>query len=351
MTYGQVAEMDTLEAIRALPKVELHVHVLGSIRPSTLLDIITEDDIKVPYKTEKDIINRFQYTDFANFISVYMEIIKYITDGRHFERIAYEMLESCASCNTEYVELSFSPMDHIKQGIDFVSIVNAINRGLKRAHEEFGILTNIRVDLVRDSTIEQAMNILDSIKAHPHNIVSIDIGGNESAHSPKPFAPVFKRAREMGLHLVAHAGEAAGPESIWDAIRYLNIERIGHGVTAQEDSNLMEYLNRERIAIEMCPVSNLRTGVISSMKNHPIRDFFDKGLFVNVNSDDPSLFHTDLNNEYIQLHEHLGFTLPELFQISLNGVDAAFVNQRRKSQLRTRFIRKYDSILELMTHY
>ncbi|MFW9956753.1 MAG: adenosine deaminase [Candidatus Odinarchaeota archaeon] len=343
--------MNSLEAIRALPKVELHVHVLGSIRPSTLLDIITEDDIKVVYKTEQDIISRFQYTDFANFISVYMEIIKCIKDGRHFERITYEMLENCASCNTQYVELSFSPMDHIKQGIEFVTIVNAINKGIKRAHKEFGILTNIRVDLVRDSTIEEAMNILRSVKANSHNIVSIDIGGNESTHSPKPFAPVYKCAREMGLHLVAHAGEAAGPESIWDAIRYLNVERIGHGVTAQEDPNLMEYLKRERIAIEICPVSNLRTGVISSMRNHPIREFFDKGLFVNVNSDDPSLFHTDLNNEYIQLHKHLDFTLPELFQISLNGVEAAFVNLRRKTQLRTLFIREYDSILELMTRY
>ncbi|MDH4213509.1 MAG: adenosine deaminase [Candidatus Thorarchaeota archaeon] len=343
--------MNSLEAIRALPKVELHVHVLGSIRPSTLLDIIIEDDIKVAYKTEQDIINRFQYTDFANFISVYMEIIKCIKDGKHFETITYEMLENCASCNTQYVELSFSPMDHIKQGIEFVTIVNAINKGIKRAHKEFGILTNIRVDLVRDSAMEEAMNILRSIKANSHNIVSIDIGGNESAHSPKPFAPVYKCAREMGLHLVAHAGEAAGPKSIWDAIRYLNVERIGHGVTAQEDPNLMEYLKRERIAIEMCPVSNLRTGVISSMRNHPIRDFFDRGLFVNVNSDDPSLFHTDLNNEYIQLHKHLDFTLPELFQISLNGVDAAFVNLQRKTQLRTLFIREYDRILELMTRY
>ncbi len=343
--------MESLEAIRALPKVELHVHVLGSIRPSTLLDIITEDDIKAPYETEKDIVNRFQYTDFTNFISVYMEIVKYIADGRHFERITYEMLENCVGCNTQYVELSFSPMDHIKQGIEFVTIVDAINRGIKRAHEEFGIETNIRVDLVRDSTIEEAMNIIGNIETYPDNIVSIDIGGNESAHSPRPFAPVYKYAREMGLHLVAHAGEAAGPDSIWEAIRYLNVERIGHGVTAQEDPDLMEYLKRERIAIEMCPVSNLRTRIISSMKEHPIRDFFDKGLFVNVNSDDPSLFHTDLNNEYLLLHEHLGFTLPELLQISLNGIDAAFIDPGRKSQLRALFIRRYDSILELMTRY
>ena len=343
--------MNSLTTIRALPKVELHVHVLGSIRPSTLLEIINEDDIKSPYSTERDLIKRFQYTDFVNFIRVYMEIIQYITDGRHFERITYEMLENCSICNTQYVELSFSPMDHIKQGVDFVAIVNAINRGIRRAQEEFGIETNIRVDLVRDSTPESAMDILRSIEDNPDNIVSIDIGGNERAHSPKPFAPVYKHAKKMGLHLVAHAGEAAGPDSIWDAIQYLNVERIGHGVSARKDPELVEYLKRERIVIEMCPVSNLRTGVVSSMRNHPIREFFDKGLLVTVNSDDPSLFHTDLNNEYVQLHEHLGFTLPELFQISLNGVDTSFLDLKRKHQLRASFLREYDSILKSMTIY
>jgi adenosine deaminase len=346
VTHKQAVKMDSNEAIRALPKVELHVHVLGSIRPSTLLEIIREDDIKAPYQTEEDLVKRFQYTDFTNFISVYMEIIKYIADGRHFERITYEMLENCANCNTQYVEASFSPMDHIKQGIDFPVMVNAINRGIKRAHDEFGIETDIRVDLVRDSTPEAAMDILRSIKDNPENIVSIDIGGNEKTHSPRPFASVYKHAKEMGLHLVAHAGEAAGPSSIWDAIRYLNVERIGHGVTAQEDPELLEYLRKERIAIEMCPISNLRTGVVSSIRNHPIRKFFDEGLLVTVNSDDPSLFHTSLNNEYIQLHEYLGFTLHELFQISLNGVDTAFIDPEKKGRLRDSFLREYDSILD-----
>jgi len=139
----QIEQMNTLQAIRALPKVELHVHILGSIRPSTLLDIIREDDIKTPYKTEGALEKQFQYTDFAHFISVYKEIIQYIKDGRHFEQVAYEMLESCASCNTQYVEASFSPMDHIRQGIDFATMVKAINRGIRQAQEEYGIETNI----------------------------------------------------------------------------------------------------------------------------------------------------------------------------------------------------------------
>ena len=324
--------MDTLEAIRALPKVELHVHILGSIRPETLLSIIKEDEIKAPYTKVEEIIKRFEYTDFINFLRAYMEIVEYITDERHFEQITYEMLENCAKSNVHYVEASFSPRDHIPKGLDFDGMVDSINRGILRAKKDFGVETNIRVDLVRNSTFEQAMEILDRIEKKPDNIISVDLGGDEAKDPPKLFAEHYRRATTLGLHRVAHAGEGAGPDSIWDAIQSLDVERIGHGVAAQQDSDLIEYLKREQIAIEMCPVSNLRTGVVASMNEHPIRDFFDRELLVTVNSDDPSLFHTDMNNEYVQLHTHLNFSLQELFQISLNGIRTAFIDESKKSE-------------------
>ena len=338
--------METLDAIRALPKVELHVHIRGSIRPETLLSIIENNGIKAPYTSEEEIIKRFEYTDFANFLQSYMEIVEYITNETHFERITYEMLENCAKSNVHYVEASFSPSDHIPKGLDFDKMADSINRGIRRAKQDFGVETNIRVDLVRNSTIEQAMEILDNIEKNPDNIISVDLGGNENQDPPGPFAESYKRATTLGLHRVAHAGEAAGPDSIWEAIHSLDVERIGHGVTARQDPELVEYLKRERIALEMCPVSNLRTGVVSSIKEHPIREYFDQGLLVTVSSDDPSLFHTDMNNEYIQLHQELGFTVPELFEISMNGVDAAFLDDERKSQLRSSFLSQYNRIIE-----
>jgi len=254
------------------------------------------------------------------------------------------MLENCAKSNVLYVEASFSPRDHIPKGLDFDRMVDSINRGILRAKKDFGVETNIRVDLVRNSTFEQAMEILDRIEKKPDNIISVDLGGDESKDPPRLFAEHYRRATTLGLHRVAHAGEGAGPESIWDAIHSLDVERIGHGVTAQQDPELIEYLNREQIAIEMCPVSNLRTGVVTSMKEHPIRDFFDKGLLVTVNSDDPSLFHTDMNNEYVQLHEHLNFSLQDLYQISLNGIGTAFIDEGKKSELLDRFSQAYDEI-------
>lgn len=338
--------MNTLEAIRALPKVELHVHTLGSIQPSTLLSIIKEDGKDTPYKTVEDIVKRFQYTDFTHFIEVYMEIVGYISDEKHFEHITFDMLEKCSECNTRYVEASFSPRDHIQHNLDFAKMIDAINKGIDRARESFGIETNIRIDLVRSSTQDETMEVLDHIAKNPYNIVSVDIGGNETRFPPAPFAEAFERAREMGLHLVAHAGEAAGPQSIWDAIEILKVERIGHGVSAREDPRLIALLKENRIGIEMNPISNVRTGVVKSIQDHPIREFYDKGLLVTVNSDDPSLFHTDLNNEYLQIHEHLGFSVPELFQLSMNGIETAFIAEGMKKELRTSFSSEYDQIMK-----
>ncbi|NHI89897.1 MAG: adenosine deaminase [Candidatus Thorarchaeota archaeon] len=338
--------MNINDAIRALPKVELHVHTLGSLQPSTLLSIIREDGLDAPYETVEDITRRFRYSDFAHFIEVYMEIIGYITNEKHFERITYDMLKKCAECNTHYVEASFSPRDHLQHNLDFSRMVKAINRGINRARTSFGIESNIRIDLVRSSTQDEAMEVLDLIEENPQNIVSVDIGGNEPLFPPRPFAEAYKRAYGMGLHLVAHAGEAAGPKSIWDAIKYLDVERIGHGVTAREDPKLLNYLKEKQIGIEMNPVSNLRTGVVKSIREHPIREFYDRGLLVTVGSDDPSLFHTDLNNEYIQIHKHLDFSIQELFQISLNGVGMAFIDESRKNALTDIFNHEYNWIME-----
>jgi adenosine deaminase len=255
------------------------------------------------------------------------------------------MLENDARCNVRYVEASFSPYDHIyRAGLDYDLMLDAINRGKHRARSDFGIECNIRIDLVRNYGPAVGMEILDLVEQKTDNVVSIDLGGSEERFPPKPYASVYARAKKMGLHLVAHAGEAAGPESIWDAVKYLNVERIGHGVAASCDPELMNYLKERNITIETCPVSNLRTGVVSSLKRHPIRTFMEKGLKATVNSDDPSMFNTNMNNEYSQLHQHLNFTIPELFQLSLNAVDSSFLPEKRKTSMRESFIKEFEHL-------
>ncbi|MBA7627491.1 Aminodeoxyfutalosine deaminase [subsurface metagenome] len=336
--------MDTLELIRALPKAEQHIHIVGATRPETLLWLMEESGREAPFENLEEVERFFQYSDFDHFISVYSTVSKFIVDEGQFERITYEMLEDDARCNVRYVEASFSAPDHVKEGLDFGLMLDAINRGVRRAREDFGIECNLRIDLVRNYGPDYGMEVLDWIEEKGDNIVTVDIGGSERGFPPEPYMPVYGRAREMGLHLVAHAGEAAGPESIWGAVKQLDVERIGHGTSAIKDPELMAYIRDNGVTIETCPVSNVRTNAVPSVREHPVRAFYDGGIRVTVNSDDPSMFGTDMNNEYVQLQEQLGFTVPELFQISLNAVDSAFLPDEEKNRLREKFHEEIDRL-------
>ncbi len=338
--------MELVYAIKALPKAEHHVHLLGSIRPETLMNAITETDMKSPYNSIEDIEKAFEFQNFAHFISVYKQTIDLISDEKYFEPMAYELLQSSKENNVKYVEMSFSAPDHTLSGLDFDLMMKAIRKGIQRGQKEFSVKADIRIDLVRSYGFDCAMETLDSIENNPSGIVSIDIGGSEKEYPPEPYAKVYDRARKMGLRTVAHAGEASGPHSIWGAVKHLGVDRIGHGVTAIHDESLMIYLKEKGVTIEACPVSNVRTRVVNSLKEHPIRQFFDRGLSLTVNSDDPTFFGTDMNNEYTQLHEVLGFTFQELFQISLNAVETSFVNEKTKEQMRTDFRNEYTKLLD-----
>lgn len=331
--------------IRALPKVEQHVHIVGSTRPETLLWLAEHGDIERSFKTLDDVRALFRFRDFPHFINVYSILVDCITRESQFERITYEMLEADARCNVQYVEASFSAPDHVLRGLDYGRMVDAINRGISHAEADFNIICNIRIDLVRNYGPKTGMAVLDWIEGKHDNVVSVDLGGSEERFPARPFALVYHRAREMGLHLVAHAGEAAEVQSVWDAIRELGVEHIGHGVAAVRDSKLIDYLRRRNITVEMCPVSNVKTGVVPSLDRHPIRAFVERGLRVTVNTDDPSMFQTDMNNEYMQLHRVLGFGVPELFKLSLNGVDSSFLPEEQKIKMHESFAREYDRLV------
>lgn len=332
--------------IKKLPKVEQHVHIVGSTRPETWLWLAEEGDLDKPFKTPRDAQRFFRYKSFPQFIDVYCTVVDCITKESQFERITYEMLESDAQCNVQYVEASFSAPDHVLRGLDYGKMLDAINKGISRARMDLGIECNIRVDLVRNYGPEKGMEVLDWIEGKSDNIVSIDLGGSEERFPAKPYKSVYQRARNMGLHLVAHAGEAAGAESIWQAVNELGVERIGHGVTAIDEPKLLEYLKKRNITIETCPTSNLRTRVVRTLKNHPIKVFYDLGLRVTVNTDDPSMFGTDMNNEYLQLHRQLGFSISELFKLSLNAVNSSFLPEESKSKTRESFTKTYDRMID-----
>jgi adenosine deaminase len=338
--------MDTLETIRALPKAEQHIHLVGSTNPETLLWLAKQGDIEVPFETVDEVRKFFSYTDFDHFIRVYSTVVDCITKEAQFERIAYEMLEAGHGSNVRDFEASFSAPDHVRKGLDYTGMLNAINNGLRRGKKDYGVGCRLRIDLVRNYGPEYGMEVLDWIERHGENIIAIDIGGSEKGYPPEPYAPVYKRAKNLGLRLVAHAGEAAGLDSVWGAVKGLGVERIGHGTIAAKDPELMRFIAERNVTIETCPVSNVRTGAIASVADHPIRKFIKNGIRVTVNSDDPSMFGTNMNNEYIQLHEQLGFTVPELFQLSLNAIDSAFLPEHNKAELKEQYVNEYGKLMK-----
>lgn len=338
--------MSREKIIRRLPKAEEHIHLLGWLRPETLLWLIRKGEFDTPFDSLDDVREFFLYRDFPHFLEVYSTCMEYVANEDQFERITYEMLEDESRCNVQYVEVIFAAPNPVRRGLDYGSMIDAVNRGIRRGQREFGVECKIRIDLIRDYGPEHGMKILDLIEGKRDNTVGIDIGGSEQLYPPKPYTLVYQRAKQMGLHLTAHAGEAAGPESIWEAVKFLDVERVGHGLAAAKNPKLIDYLKEKKVTIEACPVSNVRTGAVPTIYEHPVKEFYNKGVNVTVNSDDPSLFNTNMNNEYIQLYRKLGFTIPDLFQLSLNSVDSAFLPEEKRKKLQESFTKQYHILTD-----
>jgi adenosine deaminase len=197
---------------------------------------------------------------------------------------------------------------------------------------------------VRNYGPEVGMKILDLIEDKRDNVLAIDTGGSELGYPPAPYRECYRRARALGLHTVAHQGEGAGADYVWECIETLKPERIGHGVAAGGDPRLMKVIAERGISIECCPMSNLRTGAVPSWSLHPIRRFIENGISVSVNSDDPPMFGTDMNNEYLQLHRNLGFSVDELFRVSMDSIESSFLSEDEKSRLREEFNSEFEAL-------
>ena len=323
---------------RQMPKVELHIHLEGSIRPATLLQLAEHNGFDLPAKDVAELEDFYRFRDFAHFIEVYVTITRCLQTQDDYRLIAYEFGADCARQNVRYAEVTFSIVTNVTYaGLPWQAIVEGLNAGRAQARAEFGVDWHWVFDIVRDVPHTQEQVVEIAIAAQDQGVVALGLGGNEKGFPPELFVQSFERAHQAVLHSVPHAGEIAGPESVWNALKLLHAERIGHGVRSVEDPALVEHLREHQIPLEVCPTSNICLGVFSSYEAHPLRRLWDEGLFITVNSDDPPLFNTDLNHEYEVLVDHFGFTADELEQISLNGLRASFLPQAEKAQLEAEF--------------
>jgi adenosine deaminase len=324
-----------MKTFARIPKIELHVHLEGAIPHAALWEMVQKYGGDPETHTLGDMVKRFKYHDFPQFIRTWIWKNRFLREYEDFTFIAEAVARDMASQNIRYAEVFFSPADFARQGLTPQRLVEAIRLGLACVNE---IEISLVADLVRDFGPERAAVTLAQInEVREQGVIGITIGGSEQDFPPEPFAPVYAEARKLGFHTSAHAGEAAGANSIWGAIHSLGVERIGHGTRATEDPALIDYLAEYRIPLEMCPLSNLRTGIVHSVKDHPIREFFERGLLVTVNSDDPQMFGNCLSGEYQLLVDSLGFTPEDIHTLILNGIQASWLPENRKKDLAASF--------------
>ena len=337
--------MSLHDFIRAMPKVELHVHLEGSIRPATLLTLAERNGVALPAQDLEGIREFYRFTDFDHFIQVYFTISGCLKTVDDFSLIAYEFGADMARQNTRYAEVTFTPDTSVRHtGLPFDEILSGLNAGRARARADFGVEFRWVLDIVRDNPDSRLQVAQWAIGAMAQGVVGFGLGGTEEGNPPEWFVDAYTLAREAGLHSVPHAGEVAGPESVWSALRLLKAERIGHGVRCIEDPALVDHLRETQVPLEVCPTSNLCLGVYPSYEAHPLRWLWDQGLNITLNSDDPPMFNTDLVGEYAALADFMAFTADELQQISLNGLRASFLPEAEKSALEDEFAAEFSRL-------
>ena len=330
--------------LSAVPKAELHVHLEGSIQPATLLTLARRNGVELPVQSVADLQNWFIFRDFNHFIQIYFQISSCLKTSEDYELIAYEFGANMAQQHVRYAEVTFSPGTHrYSLGIPHDTYFGGLTRGRERARAEFGVEIRWVFDIVRDVKDEARNHVRAdyttsvALEGKNDGVVALGLGGGEVDNPPEQFAGWFEKARGAGLHSVPHAGETAGPASVWGALRALGAERIGHGVRAIEDAALVAYLAEQRVPLEVCPTSNVRVGGYANYAEHPLPRLHAAGVPVTVNSDDPPLFNTTLNDEVKLLADPFNFDLDEINEILLNGVRHSFLPGEEKQAMEATF--------------
>jgi adenosine deaminase/aminodeoxyfutalosine deaminase len=325
--------------ILSLPKAELHLHLEGAVEPETLVELSRRHDASPLDRAQVEQL--YRYSDFRGFLMAFKAVTERLRTAEDYELITYRLLERLRAENVLHAEVYVSVGVCLWRGQDFAALFEGMERGRARGEREFGVSLLWLFDAVRHFGPEAAQKVAEqAVEARGRgfaSVVGFGIGGDEAAAAPEMFREVYAYVAEQGLRRTAHAGESAGPASILGALDALGAERIGHGLTAWHDEELMARLVREQIPVEVCVTSNLRTGCCKSLEQHPLRRYFDRGLKVTLASDDPAMFGTSLGREYQLAHVAFGFTEAELERLARNSFEASFLPEESKRQFLKRF--------------
>ncbi|MHB1816023.1 MAG: adenosine deaminase [Steroidobacteraceae bacterium] len=316
--------------VRALPKAELHLHIEGTLEPELAFRLAGKHGVALPYASVAELRAAYDFADLQSFLDVYYALADVLRDADDFYQLALSYLRRAHEEGVVHVEIFFDPQTHTARGIAFGTVVEGLHRALAEAERRFGITYRLIACFLRHLSAADAMQTLDQVLAHREVIAAVGLDSSEVGHPPSKFAAVFDHARQNGLLTVAHAGEEGPAAYIHEALDVLAVRRIDHGVRCEEDPELIRRLARERIALTVCPLSNVKLGVFERIEQHNLKRLLESGLCVTVNSDDPAFFGGYLLENYLAVERALGLTCEQLATLARNSIEGSFLDPATK---------------------
>lgn len=331
-----------LSFFERLPKTDLHVHLDGSLRLSTILELAEQHSIELPATTRDGLARAIHCGENTGSLVKYLEAfditLRVMQDEEALHRIAYELAEDAAAEGVRYMEVRYSPILHTRKGLRLTTVVEAVLAGLQDAQVDHGIASSVIICGIRNISPESSLEMAQLAVAYKNRgVVAYDLAGAENDHPAKHHLEAFQLVRANNINVTIHAGEAYGPESIHQAIHVCGAHRIGHGCRLREDGDLLHYVNDHRIPLEVCPSSNVQTGAVRDFASHPLKLYYDLGLRVTINTDNRLITDTTVSRELWLCHTQLGFSLEDIKRMLLNGIKAAFLPFHVKQEMVRRF--------------
>jgi adenine deaminase len=316
----------TADFIRALPKAELHVHIEGTLEPELVFALAEKHGIGLPYRNVAELRAAYSFGDLQSFLDIYYAGANVLRDADDFHAMASAYLRRAHEDGIVHAEIFFDPQTHTARGVALASVMEGLTRALREAQAQTGISYRLILCFLRHLSAEDAMHTLEEALPWRDSFTGVGLDSSEKGHPPSKFTAVFKRARNLGLLAVAHAGEEGPPAYIEEALDLLGVQRIDHGVRCVEDPALVARLARERIPLTVCPLSNIRLRVFDKISDHNLKTLLNQGLCVTVNSDDPAYFGGYLLDNFLAVAEGLGLSRAELAQLARNSIEASFID-------------------------
>lgn len=319
--------------IRNMPKVELHMHIEGSLEPELMFKLAERNGVPLRFKSVDEVRKAYQFIDLQSFLDIYYEGASVLLKEADFYDMTWAYLKQVNSQNVRHSEIFFDPQIHTDRGVPFETVINGMRRALVDTERQLNITSKLIMCFLRHLSAEAAMQTLQQALPYKDWIVAVGLDSSEVSNPPKKFTAVFDEARAQGFLTVAHAGEEGPPEYIWQALDLLKAKRIDHGVRAEEDAKLVNRLATEQIPLTVCPLSNIRLRGFESMENHNLKRLLDMGLCVTVNSDDPAYLGGYMTENYLAVQKALNLDLEDIRSLAKNAIQATFLGQVEKQRL------------------